>query len=87
MKGASHIAPLGVRLPEELKSSLQERARDNGRSMNSEIVQILQDVIDGKLTAVESEQLQLINQLAREQRDIITKLERLTAEADNKKPT
>lgn len=47
MKGASNIAPLGVRLPEELKSALQDRAKRNGRSMNSEIVQILQDAIAG----------------------------------------
>ena len=43
MKGASNIAPLGVRLPDDLKIKIQERARKNGRSMNSEIVQILQD--------------------------------------------
>ena len=46
MKGASNIAPLGVRLPDDLKIKIQERARKNGRSMNSEIVQILQDAIN-----------------------------------------
>lgn len=45
MKGASHIAPLGVRLPDDLKQKIQERARRNGRSMNSEIVQILEDAL------------------------------------------
>ena len=46
MKGASNIAPLGVRLPDDLKIKIQERARKNGRSMNSEIVQILHDAIN-----------------------------------------
>ena len=46
MKGASNIATLGVRLPDDLKIKIQERARKNGRSMNSEIVQILQDAIN-----------------------------------------
>lgn len=42
MKGASQIAPLGVRIPDELKEKIQARARKNSRSMNSEIVHILE---------------------------------------------
>lgn len=42
------IAPYGVRMPAELKERLQARAKRNGRSMNSEIVQILQDVMDAE---------------------------------------
>lgn len=38
MKGASQIAPFGIRMPEELKDRIAERAAKNGRSMNSEIV-------------------------------------------------
>lgn len=45
MKGASNIAPMGVRIPDDLKDKIQERARRNGRSMNSEILKILQDAI------------------------------------------
>lgn len=45
MKGASLIAPFGLRMPEELKEKIAERAKKNGRSMNAEIVQILQDAI------------------------------------------
>lgn len=50
MKGASLIAPFGLRMPEELKEKVAERAKANGRSMNAEIVQILQDAISGKDT-------------------------------------
>ncbi|EMK9143251.1 Arc family DNA-binding protein [Citrobacter freundii complex sp. 2024EL-00238] len=45
MKGASQIAPLGIRLPDELKEKIKERAKINGRSVNSEIVQILEDFL------------------------------------------
>ncbi|QMN67902.1 Arc family DNA-binding protein [Citrobacter freundii] len=47
MKGASLIAPFGLRMPEELKEKIAERARANGRSMNAEIVQILENAISG----------------------------------------
>ena len=46
MKGASLIAPFGLRMPEELKEKVAERAKNNGRSMNAGIVQILQDALD-----------------------------------------
>jgi plasmid stability protein len=41
MKGASQIAPFGLRMPEELKDKLAERASANGRSLNSEILFVL----------------------------------------------
>lgn len=46
MKGASQIAPLGIRLPEDLKDKIKGRAKENGRSVNSEIVQILEDSLN-----------------------------------------
>ncbi|EIV4892174.1 Arc family DNA-binding protein [Salmonella enterica] len=40
-----------LRFPDGMRDIIAERAKSNGRSMNSEIVQILQDAIDGdKLT-------------------------------------
>lgn len=39
------IAPYGIRMPSDLKERLQERAKKNGRSLNSEIVHILEDYI------------------------------------------
>lgn len=35
------IAPFGVRMGDDLKGYLRERAKKNGRSMNAEIIQIL----------------------------------------------
>ncbi|BDQ07236.1 TPA: Arc family DNA-binding protein [Salmonella enterica subsp. enterica serovar Oranienburg] len=37
-----------VRMPDKIKKALAERAKSNGRSMNSEIVQILEDALFGK---------------------------------------
>ncbi|MGP2520455.1 Arc family DNA-binding protein [Pantoea ananatis] len=42
MKGASQIAPFGLRMPEELKEAISKRAKKNGRSMNAEIVFMLE---------------------------------------------
>lgn len=47
MKGASLIAPLGVRIPDDLKEKIQAQAKSNGRSMNAEIVQMLEESIYG----------------------------------------
>ena len=37
------IAPYGVRMPADLKDKLQDMAKRNGRSLNSEIVRILEE--------------------------------------------
>ncbi|HBT3209165.1 TPA: Arc family DNA-binding protein [Klebsiella pneumoniae] len=36
-----------LRFPDGMRDAIAERAKRNGRSMNSEIVQILQDTLDG----------------------------------------
>ncbi|CAM6745001.1 TPA: Arc family DNA-binding protein [Escherichia coli] len=46
MKGARDISPLGIRIPDYLKKRIQQEADKNGRSMNSEIVLILQKHVD-----------------------------------------
>ncbi|WP_057057706.1 Arc family DNA-binding protein [Enterobacter kobei] len=40
------IAPYGVRMPAELKDKLQSLAKKNGRSLNSEIVHILEEHVN-----------------------------------------
>ncbi|HGE8458726.1 TPA: Arc family DNA-binding protein [Serratia marcescens] len=35
------ITPLGVRIPLDIKEKLKEKAKEEGRSLNSEIVQRL----------------------------------------------
>ena len=46
MKGARDISPMGIRVPEPLKQRLRKEAGKNGRSVNSEIVTILQNYVD-----------------------------------------
>lgn len=41
-----------VRFPEGMREAVAERAKRNGRSMNSEIVQILQDTLDANENAL-----------------------------------
>ncbi|MCE9874076.1 Arc family DNA-binding protein [Hafnia alvei] len=68
-----------VRMPDGLRDAIAERAKVNGRSMNSEIVQILQDAISGKDT-IDKDQLDM--------EKIKTILDRVAEEVlGNKKPT
>ncbi len=40
------IIPYSLRMPDNLKEELAERAKKNGRSLNSEMVMILQAAVD-----------------------------------------
>jgi plasmid stability protein len=42
---SSQPAPYPLRMPDELRDQLTERARASGRSLNAEIIAILQDAI------------------------------------------
>lgn len=55
MKGMRNIAPFGLRMPDDLREDIQQRAKRNGRSMNSEIVQILEDALTQSAVKVQSE--------------------------------
>lgn len=84
MKGASQIAPFGLRMPEELKDVIAERAKQNGRSMNSEIVQILEDALNG--SASSKAEIHVPNDVLNK---LITLMEQTIElqESGNKKPT
>lgn len=41
MKGMRNISPFGLRMPDELREAVADRAKENGRSINSEIIDIL----------------------------------------------
>ncbi|MEN4544875.1 MULTISPECIES: Arc family DNA-binding protein [Pantoea] len=92
MKGASQIAPFGLRMPEELKDAISKRAAENGRSMNAEIVQMLEDSLASDdrrsrgldLTGVSENQMEYIIDTMTQK--LVDKVgEALSAE--NKKPT
>lgn len=43
MKGMRSVAPMGIRIPDDLKEKISEKAKENGRSMNAEIVHRLEE--------------------------------------------
>lgn len=81
-----------VRFPDGMRDVIAERARNNGRSMNSEIVQILEDVIASDerrkqgldLTGVSEEQMNYI--IDTMTKKLVDKMGEVMA-AENKKPT
>lgn len=81
-KGIS-IAPTTVRIPEPLRDALSARASKNGRSVNSEIVMILQAAIE------EDRSPKSMESFAQQEADKFKEalLETLKNMQDNKKPT
>ncbi|WP_035607660.1 Arc family DNA-binding protein [Edwardsiella tarda] len=82
-----------LRFPDGMRDAIAERAKQNGRSMNSEIIQILQDAIDvasGKVSTGNGSK-------DKDLQGVLLKLRRHTLEQDmllnefvhilNKKPT
>ncbi|MBB3320900.1 Arc family DNA-binding protein [Atlantibacter sp. RC6] len=93
------IAPYGVRMPTELKEKLQEIAKRNGRSLNSEIVRILEEYVTpphiDELRSPTTEEIQSpekMQEWIKELNSKINTLERVIQknfpnDASNKKPT
>lgn len=86
MKGMRNIAPYGVRIPDELKDSLTVRAAQNGRSLNSEIVMILQAAIDSASALPKSSAEHMAAMQAEEfKRVVYEQLVKMYEEKDGKK--
>lgn len=47
-----------LRFPDGMRDAIAERAKANGRSMNSEIVQIIQDALDGNISTINKSELE-----------------------------
>lgn len=82
MKGASLIAPFGLRMPEELKEKVAERAKNNGRSMNSEIIQILHDSLVGSTLNMDAEFLKVFNEVTHLQPETIEEFDAVNEKVD-----
>ncbi|HEY1998796.1 Arc family DNA-binding protein [Paraburkholderia sp.] len=52
----NQIAPLGVRMPPELKDHLKEKASENRRSLNSEVVCRLEESVKAEQIAKPAEE-------------------------------
>lgn len=63
-----------LRFPDGMRDAIAERAKQNGRSMNSEIIQVLQDALDAAAGKVNVDDGALV--------DILVKLRRHSQEQD-----
>lgn len=81
-----------LRLPEGMREAIADRAQSNGRSMNSEIVQIIEDALASNekgsqgldLTGVSENQMEYIIEVM--SKKLVDKVGEALA-AENKKPT
>lgn len=81
-----------LRLPEGMRDAIADRAQSNGRSMNSEIVQIIEDALASNekgsqgldLTGVSENQMEYIIEVI--SKKLVDKVGEALA-AENKKPT
>ncbi|EME1466151.1 Arc family DNA-binding protein [Serratia marcescens] len=98
MKGMRNIAPFGLRMPDQLREAVTERAKRNGRSMNAEIVQIIEDAIAAEKTGFTSgdtaelmKVIRIQSELLQQYKEAIDKgtdmIEEIRATMSNKKPT
>lgn len=71
-----------LRMPSEMKDELAERAKRNGRSMNSEIVQILEDALSGESLNMDAEFLEVFNQATHAQHDTIEEFDAVNEKVD-----
>lgn len=85
-----------VRFPDGLRDAIADRAKANGRSMNSEIVQILEDAIAGRDESMHGADLRTLREIIKVQADLLNQYsEAITqgteilraASGKNKKPT
>ncbi|MBH3259984.1 Arc family DNA-binding protein [Serratia marcescens] len=98
MKGMRNIAPFGLRMPDQLREAVTERAKRNGRSINAEIVQIIEDAIAAEKTGFTSgdtaelmKVIRIQSELLQQYKEAIDKgtdiIEEIRATMSNKKPT
>ncbi len=73
-----------LRFPDGMREAIAERAKANGRSMNSEIVQILQDALERRVV---DSQAQLSDSAKVALRQHIDRMVELLKDSDDKKPT
>jgi len=56
MPSPNQTPPYPLRMPDELRTQLTELSKANGRSLNAEIVAILQAAVDGRPASFDMEQ-------------------------------
>ncbi|ENO8558531.1 Arc family DNA-binding protein [Yersinia enterocolitica] len=71
-----------VRMPDGMRDAIAGRAKKNGRSMNSEIVQILQDALSGGAINMDAEFVSVFNQVTHAQHETIEEFDAVNEKVD-----
>lgn len=69
-----------LRMPSGMKDELAERAKRNGRSLNAEIVQILEDAIEAEKTGFPAGDARELRKVIAVHQEIIGKQDQMLAE-------
>lgn len=71
-----------VRFPDGMRDVVAERAKRNGRSMNSEIIQILHDSLVGSTLNMDAEFLKVFNEVTHLQPETIEEFDAVNEKVD-----
>lgn len=71
-----------VRFPDGMRDVVAERAKRNGRSMNSEIIQILHDSLVGSALNMDAEFLKVFNEVTHLQPETIEEFDAVNEKVD-----
>ncbi|EKS6306795.1 Arc family DNA-binding protein [Enterobacter hormaechei] len=71
-----------VRLPAGMRDAIAFRAKKNGRSMNSEIIQILHDSLTGNALSMDDEFLKVFNEVTHSQPETIEEFDAVNEKVD-----
>ncbi|HCK7247511.1 TPA: Arc family DNA-binding protein, partial [Enterobacter hormaechei] len=71
-----------VRLPAGMRDAIAFRAKKNGRSMNSEIIQILHDSLTGNALSMDDEFLKVFNEVTHSQPETMEEFDAVNEKVD-----
>lgn len=71
-----------VRFPDGMRDAIALRAKKNGRSMNSEIIQILHDALTGSALSMDAEFLKVFNEVTHTQYETIEEFDAVNQKVD-----
>lgn len=71
-----------LRFPDGMRDAIAERAKQNGRSMNSEIVQILDDALSGETLNMDAEFLTVFSQVTHAKHETIEEFDAINEKVD-----
>ena len=71
-----------VRMPDGMRDAIAERAKANGRSMNSEIIQILESALSGTAVDMDDEFIHVFNQVTHAKVDTTDEFNAVNKKAD-----